>query len=313
MTGAEEVRNGHGGIVVVEDAAGIAGRVVYWRLQGTVEHDVLVDAWTAAGLDEAQLPETPTYLQALRRVLGDVQMGRSKRRLLVRPLASDSPGFALVNEEAQGRDLDHAIIFTVVVTNTYDAADIPELDVQPGLAMQADGEAKLDALRAGLQRAFAQACMEHDTKNVSRWLSGLLPRLQAVGLRDKGGVYFVPRDKLPQWDAIVGVLREVSEHAVFQLPAMQTKDAVDAILDAITTEAAALAERIEGELNGTDLGTRALRTRIRYCEEAGSKLAAYENLLDTKLDDIADRIDQLKANVSQALIMAEAEEDANAA
>lgn len=310
LTAAQEVAEGHGGLVVVEDAAQVAGRLVWWRLQGTLEHDVLADAWTAEGLDEDLLPNVPGEHRALRRVLQRLRNARAGR-LLVRPLGRGAEGFALVHEEAAGRDLDHAIVLTAVMADERDEAGIRQLDVAPGPQVEALGVVRSSWAAGGpqaeLQYLFAAACTEHDSGSTSSWLTWLMPRLQAVCLRDKGGIYFVPRDQLATWGAIVGVLREVSDHAMFQIPALRTQDAVDAILDAVTEEAAALATRIEEELNGAEeLGKKALATRLRYCDQALNKVAKYEQLLGAKLDDIEQRIDDLKANVSQAILMVEA-------
>lgn len=313
-TAASEVAKAHGGIIVVEDGAQIAGRMVWWRLQGTLEHDVLVDAWEAEGLDEKLLPSPPGEHRALRRVLGRLRAA-SGGRLLVRPLGRGAEGFALINEEADGRTLDHSTVLTTVITKATDDAGIYQLDTEPGPQVEVLGVARASWIAGGpqveLQKLFAAACTEHDSGSTSSWLTWLMPRLQAVCLRDKGGIYFLPRDQLVTWDAVLHVLREVSDHAMFQIPALRTQDAVDAILDAVTQEAAALAQRIEQELNGSDdIGVKALRTRIRYCDEALDKVGRYEALLGAKLDDICARIDDLKVNVSQAILMAEAAEDA---
>jgi hypothetical protein len=315
MTG-EEIKNGTAGVVVVADAGNVAGRVVYWRLAGTVEHEVLVDAWAEADLDLALLPSPPSPLHSLRRTMAVLTGTRSKRRLLVRPLGRGVDGFALVHEAADGRDLEHATILTASISDERTEAGTPILDVRPGPALNiidldAAGWAN-GGVQRDVQRQFGVACMEHDPGATSYWLTNLLPKMNAVSLRDKGGVYFLPRDMIPVWDRMVEVIRSVSDHAIFQLPAMQTQDAVDAILDAVTQEAKTLATSIERELNdGEELGKRALQTRVRYCDEMRAKLDRYAELLDTKLDDIDARLDSLKANVAQAILMAEAEEGAH--
>jgi len=283
-------------IMVVEDGANIAGRVVYWRLEGTLELDVLSDAWLAAGLDEKLLPNPPTPERALKRTLQSF----SSNRTLVRPLGGGVSGYALIEEHADERRLEHAQGLTAVIDTAGERA-VPALDVEPS-----DHE-----MAADVRLRYASTLMELDTRDASGWLGKLVEDVSAVGLRDKGGVYFVPRDSLPTWDRYVEVIGDVSDHHVFQIPAMRTRDAIAAVVDAIVSEATAVAGDIERDLADEDreLGKRALRTRVERCERTLAKVGRYEELLDEKLDDVRDRIGELRAQVATALLMAETGEE----
>lgn len=281
------------GLVIVEDGAAVAGRVVYWRLEGTIEHEVLSEAWLEAGLDEDLLPSPPTPERALKRSL----KSWASKRVLVRPLGKDVRGYALVAETAEGKELSHETELRVVLAHDDDGR--PELEVEP-LSHELAGD---------VRRRFLVATMELDSRDSSTWLANLIVAVDAVSLRDKGGVYFIPRDRLPLWDRFVEVLGAVSEHRVFQIPALPTADAVAAVLDAVTTEAADVVGRIENDLAdpGLELGKRALRTRVGRLEELLEKVGRYEELLDSKLDDVRDRIGDIRANVATALLLAETE------
>lgn len=281
-------------LVIVEDGTGVAGRVVYWRLEGTMEHEVLSEAWLDAELDEKLLPSPPTPERALKRSL----KSWASKRVLVRPLGVGVRGYALVSETAAGKDLSHATELRVV---------LEEEDGKPKLELDPPGH----PLGEEVLRRFAEATMELDTRDASTWLGTLVFAVHAVSLRDKGGVYFIPRTELETWDRFVAVLGDVSEHRVFQLPAMKTADAVEAILDAITTEAKSVAERIEEDLGNAELelGKRALRTRISQCEATLEKVGRYEDLLDRRLDDVRDRIGSLRAQVATAILMADTDDE----
>lgn len=273
----------------------VAGRVVYWRLEGSVEHGVLVDAWRAAGLDEKLLPLPPTPERALKRAL----RGFSSKRLLVRPLKV--PGYSLVSETAEDRHLEHGQTLTVVLVYGDDAGR-PALEIEP-----AGHELAVD-----VRKRFLAELEELDTTDISNWLGRLTTAVHAVSLRDKGGVVFVPRDDLPTWDRFVGVLEDVSESKVFQIPAMPTSSAVEAILDAIVSEATDVAVEIENDLAdpAVELGPRALATRSGRCESTIAKVGRYEALLGARLDSIRKRIDDLKANIAAASLLAGAEKEA---
>jgi hypothetical protein len=282
-------------LIVVPDGTPLAGRVVWWRLEGVIEHETLAEAWLEAGLEEDLLPSPPSVERALKRALGTW----SGKRVLVRPLGRDVRGYALVEETAESSDLSHETELTVKLEKDDDGRDV--LVVDP-----AGHELAVD-----VRRRFAEATMEFDSRASSTWLTSLVEGLDTVKLAPKKGFYFVPRDKLEIWDRYVAAVREVSDHHFFEIPTMKVAGAVEAILDAVTVESGDLVDAIAKDLDDPELelGKRALRTRVGKLELALEKIGRYEELLDEKLDAVRDRVGDIRANVATALLMAETEED----
>jgi hypothetical protein len=291
MTGKE--------LIVVNGADGTAGRIVYGKLKGTVEVDTLADVWEEKGLDKKLLPQQPTLEYALRRAFKEL----GAKRMLVRPLGDDVDGYALVHEDAQGSDLDH------------------EVELKGEIVKGSDGERHLQLtphdhpMAEQVKRRFLEAQDELDTTLFSNWFwTKIPPHVDAVCHRPKGGMYFVPRHRLDEWYKVVAAVQEVSEHRIFNIPAMYCDEAIEAILDAVTTEAEEMAKKIDAELKAAqagakEMGVRAMNNRVALCDAAAEKLEAYEDLLGAKLDAIQERVGDLQAQYTQAALLAQAEAD----
>jgi hypothetical protein len=139
--------------------------------------------------------------------------------------------------------------------------------------------------------------------NLSSWLVRMVYSTHAVGLRDTGGIYFVPRDGVDEWKKLVGAIRAASAHQFFEVPALRSSEAVDAILDALITEAGESILKMEEQLTSDKLGEKALHGRVEKCDAMKSKIESYEALLGTNLDKLRERLDGLKANLAAAALL----------
>lgn len=289
MTGKE--------LIVVNVADGTAGRIVYGKLKGTVEVDTLADAWEEKGLPKDLLPNPPTLEYALRRAFHEL----GAKRMLVRPLGDDVDGYALVHESVSSAELSHAQELTGEIVKGANGER--ELRLTP------DDHPFADQVR----RRYLEAQDELDTTLFSNWFwTKIPPWVAAVCHRLKGGMYFVPRHRLADWYKVVEAVQEVSEHRIFNIPAMYCDEAIEAILDAVTTEAEEMTKKIDAELKSAqagakEMGARAMHNRVALCDAAAEKLEAYEDLLGAKLDAIQERVADLQAQYTQAALLAEAE------
>jgi hypothetical protein len=269
----------------------VAGAITYWRLSGATDLARLGDAWRASAIDPGQfpLPLSPSPETALRKAVQE----QGSKRLLVRPLEKQK-GWALVEEKATGDDLNHAITCRVKLAG-HAASYVGFPVVEP-----AD-----HALAQPIRAEFDRAISEVDAGATSGWLVRTIYKLQAVALRDTGGIYFVPRPMLPAWRQIALAVREATAHAVFEIPALRSTEAIDAVLDAVSQEAQTEADKMEKALDEGQLGARALFGRSERCQETLAKIEQYEDLLGRGLDTIKERIGALKSNLVAAALMAQ--------
>jgi hypothetical protein len=275
-------------VIAVKDSED-AGCISWWRLSGDINKQALEDAWTQLGLPEDLLCIRSTPATALAAAL----FGVSEKRLLKR--STDKSGeFAMVRETAAGGAL------------TYAEECRAFLDDNDELKVSGTNPVLCEKIKA----AYDYQMSVHGAYEVSQWLAGrVLPELDALSLRDKGGIYFVPKHRLELWRLIVKALRQVSSHAVFEVAAMRTEEAVHAILDAVEREAAAVAQAMETELIEEDLSVRVLRNRVAKLDEMAAKVSTYEALLGSNLDKLRERLEALNAQMAAAILTASVKAD----
>lgn len=272
-------------IIAVQDAQ-TAGTITYWTLDGEVSIAALAQSWSARGLNPDNLPDESSDERCLALAIRSL----ATKRLLARPLGGDK-GWALVEEKVEGDDLDYST----------------------GLKARI-GEAGLETfppwhpMATQLRDAYDHQKTVHDSGTISSWLAHLARKHDAVGLRDTGGVYFVPRSRTEAWRKCADALEDISRTKIYEIPAMRSDEAVQAILDSVIREAEAEAADIESHVG--DYGPRGLGNCERRCEEMLSKIAGYEDLLGKSLSTITAQIETLKGQLMAAKLAAQAEADA---
>jgi hypothetical protein len=282
-----------------------AGAIVLWRLSGETNFDALRAAFVAQGMDEKLLPDLPSPEVALRRAMQD----QVDKRVLMRALPGK--GYALVSEHSAEDDASAPLQYQVILQVRLVKSDVhPDgcyLDMSHSGATSLVSDQIHAAFRANMRRLEA-----YDT---AEWLCQMVKHVQAVPLRDTGGVYFIPRQTLPIWRKVVASLRAASATFIAEIPALQSSEAVDAILDSLRREADQFSGSMEAELaaaaqTADGMGTRAIKTRVGRCEDATEKLGVYERLLGVKLEEVRTRLEQLQANLAAAALIAMAREEA---
>ncbi len=272
------------------------GAIVWWRLSGGLDLDVLTPLWTEAGLNPDLLPKKPSQRVALRRTARSLK----------------APGEIVVLRDG-----------FALGTIKDNVAPGPE-DFDTDMKVAVRGAIKLDAsgallVRGALDPAIAawhyaehlSKLSQHDT---SSWLSDMITEVDAIPLRDTGGVYFVPRYALGRWNAMIAAIRSASAHTVSCVPAMSSGEAASAFLDAMRTNALKAAEELAADSarlddNGdADLGPRALRARVARTEALEAQVSKYEEILGGKLDDVRDAILNVRAQLTVAITLAETAE-----
>lgn len=281
-------------VTVTDKDIQAAGAVVFWRLAGAVNLEDLTAAWTGSGFDPDMLPANPTPTVALQRSMQEIKDAAH----IVRNLPGG--GLALVREYKAERDL----AYDVVLRATVDKVGRIKVEVDQAFA---EDQAYLN-LAERAKGSYQFHLVTLGTTDISTWLTSLMAKLQAVSLREMGGIYFVPRFNLANFERMVGCIREVSSSVVSFIPAMPTSEALDAITEAISNEAVAMIEGVEKDITEGTLGERALKSRAKLAEECERKVTQYEGILGKRLTDIHENLEVLRERVNQALLSAEAAE-----
>jgi hypothetical protein len=269
------------GIVVVPDAGATAGALVWWRLTGEIDHGAMCNAWVGAGLKDDDLIWRTSRADALAAAVAR----QTSKHTFARPLPKGG-GWVLVNEATD--------------TNTNDLSWAGNLRVSVNdraLAFSPIGHPAESAIQA----AYAHALEAVSASAIGSWLAKQARNLGAIGLRQNGGVYFIPADVLAAWKERIAVIKSVSAHVFQAVPAMKTEDAVAAIIDAMEQEAGREAADLEAEIMAGNLTERALNTRAERTADIATKVARYEKVLGAAMPALAARLEQLEATIAAAV------------
>jgi hypothetical protein len=287
-----------------------AGAISYWSLEGEVDLDGLRQSLTIEGLEARLLPTGPTLQEALVR---GARASCIDSRQLVRPLGKRG-AWAFVQERAVRTDgpdveLEYQQILTgqVVLVQQADGSkrEEPEVKIARGVERTEAVDQLVDQILAECdrQRGILAA------NDVSWWLVYVAKQLHAVSLRERGGVYFVPRDVLPTWRKIARILADETQHKVFEIPAVKTEEAVDAILTAVRAHVRAKFTEAEEYLSGKT-STRGLNALERELEGMKGYVAHYVNLLGVALPELTDKLENIRGAMVAARVLNDAGEDA---
>jgi len=271
--------------------ANLAGRIVYWGLNGTVEYESLKEACVAADLPDRLMPFPPTSDRALKRSFDGFL---SEHKLVARAI-KQMPGYSLFKETQQPTRVRLTPELSVYVRDV--GSYIPQLTFTP------DDHPLCKEIR----KRFLFAISELDSVAVSAWLNKCLIEVEAISLRPMGGFYFVPRQHTQRWMELIEPLKQTSHHRFYTIPALSTDDVMAAVLDGLTAEASRVAEEIEVDIQSGGLGKRALAARIDRCDVMNRKFATYEGVVNTKLDTLRTAFANLQVKASTMVLLAEEE------
>lgn len=261
------------------------GAVVYWQLTGGVDESQLRQEFDREGVSLALLPESCTAKIALSRAVKEL----ANRSILARK--HPQGGYALVFErvakeaDAPTEDTPDAT-YSVAETLTYKVGPRFWLNDSDELCTDAP-EGDYEAHKVREEFNYHRAMLAHE--DISAWLVGLMGKsktgLGGVPLRDRGGIYFIPKEKVELFRKIKKALHLVSRHTVYEIPALRSSEALKAIFDAISREVTEFCNDITGALNtGEGMKLRAAKNRTADVDTLAEKVRAYERLLGVTLD-----------------------------
>lgn len=283
--------------LAVTDGTPQAGAMIWWELSGLVDAQALRAAWADAGLEAALVPEDPPPRTALKRAVETL----AEQRKLVRPLAGKE-GYSLVEETAEGE----ALSYKQSVVATVDSAGQLKVELVNATSVQSASGALADSIKASYQRHLDNLV----PSDISTLLVRFTESLDAVALRARGGFYFLPPAAVDKFRLAAQVIRSVGAHVCYEIPALRTESAVQAILAAVEREAAAEIEAFEAVLTNAEVGTRALKTQTKKCDRVATKVASYEALLGTSLAELQERLAGLRSRLAEATLLAQAQDSA---
>lgn len=282
-----------------------AGTITFWRMKGDTDAAALEQVWTAEGLDPEDLPSLPTDTVACRRAVHEQRNAST----IIRPLRrrNEPDGWAIVSETTD-RTVHHVPTLHVLPNRigqlTFETPDGDAVIPSPPGITRGDVH---DTARE-VSEAYERHLSKLSSNDMSMWFVHTVRTLDALGLKDTGGVYFIAKPFVPTWERMVRCIRTATPHEVSLIPAMRTEEAIDAILSSLESEAQAEAEAMFEEVASGELGGRALKTRADRCDAIRRKVAQYERLLGRALPTLHERLTELSGSLAAAAMVAVADD-----
>lgn len=279
-------------IITVNDPslAGACGAVVYWSIQGMVNYDHTCSALKALGLGDEALPPRMTSGKCLTLALEETHTSKGGVTKVMPVKGKASGTIGLYKHSGGAGRSEYACLWCV------------SADEQGKLKFEDMAEAH-DIFDVELvTEAFSKMWGQLLPSDVGSWLAKVVrsPLVHGLGLRDHGGIYFVPPATKSVWTSITNAISSVQ---LFQIPAMNGPDAIAAVMASLGEEAQRLSLElleIKRKANSEDEGVRGPRQKTldRMAVEAAAglqKITMYEQLLGMNLD-------ALRKQVSDAMV-----------
>lgn len=285
----------------------------------TINVETFHEALKAAGVPEEKWPSAPTANKCLERA---VNAQKHNRRTLVRPLPK-AKGWSLVYEDGDELELPdnqlvqhaHTVEMTCRVKKVNDTSYVEVTPWDHPLA-------------SGVKREFAQW---QDTfkcsQDLSIWFSQtVVPWCNGVATRARGGSYYILKGEglnrmrkvsealedvsqyysspLSVGDSTINITRVEQGGRVILKPEVASAAAVEILIDNFVSECDKLCDTVGEKLVDSKLGHRALNTQQTLASAQVEKLKLYESVLDTRLDEIRDRLEETESSAGLAALQA---------
>ena len=310
----------------------LIGYTVFWRLAGIrVSHPDLDRALQATGLYK-YLPDPPTPRVALRRALAEWIKAKKRiaRELQLQPDAEDQDENGGGRRRTLIRVINRAGSEHLVYALVAEDVDFSALGLSYGTALRillhkktgemictTDAEGVIDAQRESQQvtnelmpywRQYRDLFIARD---LSEMMREIVDGMNAVSLRQAGGVYFVPaseRDSLLRLRQLIADIPQVTGLDPF-VCALGVPDAVEAKRGLSKAVHAGLLDEINslrGDLgrlseSGDRLREKTIAQRLVIYKRLKAKAEMYQELLGMRQDQVRDGIAGLEREAQNLL------------
>lgn len=278
------------------------GDLLYWSLVGVdISHAELESIWVAAGLNKDLLPEDQSDAKAFRQAVRDTQTGLEGK--LIRQVEDSATvlSFAVVEEQKDVavKEVKHRQLALV------------ELDLVTGL-ISVTGD-QTDETANKLCGKARQGRGRHNGRDVMLTCVKVMKAADAITLRDRGGIYWVPSQNANVVASLQTALSQIGRDCFLSvIPVFDSPDSRAALSTATTASLEEEFKKLSAEVDAFLIeaprqGT--LSRRIKEFEELRARARMYSMVLGFSATQLEDGISKMSATV-EALLAGIAEEKA---
>jgi hypothetical protein len=295
---------------------------------GTVSVEDFHKALDAVGVPEEKWPKEPTGNKCLERA---VNGQKSDRRTLVRPLPKGK-GWSLVYEYETQLDLDNRMIET---DHTGHDVSLPSHKVGMTCRVKKVNDVEYVEITpwdhpsaSAVKQSFTEwqgtfKC----SQDLSIWFSQtVVPWCNGVATRARGGSYYILKgDALNRMRKVDRALERVSHcystplevggttinltrveqgGRIILKPEVASAAAVEILIDNFVSECDKVCDTVTKGIEKKGVGHKALDTQQSIATAQVTKLKLFEEVLDTKLDELRDRLIETESSAGIAALQA---------
>ena len=296
-----------------------AGLVTWWTLRGATSLSDLCNEWYHECLDDNFKPSAVGAGTALWKAVSGGKFSKyNEDGLIVRKLPKERSAWAIVKERIRGRredaDLTYETLMKVWLGDNLEPVFHQPSNIQLDMALFFDGneyDKWFDEASAQIENNFHDNLDNLDSRDMSNWLIDVLQNyIAGIRLRQRGGIYYVPPDRVALWQNIINIIDAVgstsksgdTSHVIYTMPVVKSEQVTQAVLDSLSAEVNACVEKISEDLNA-GIQNRAITNRKGRALALDEKLAAYKSLLGSGLETLETKVEDLRASITELELM----------
>lgn len=216
---------------------------------------------------------------ALREALMDHFRGKT---VMVRPLKKEG-GFTVIDEDRGEHNNEYSKMFSVTVQGergeTLAFNPAPPADVNDIVSLYAK---RLNSIPG---HAVGSALVK------------IVAHLRGTAIRKTGGVYWINHRHAAQWHGVQRVIEQSATHGESRVYMAEMKvdaESIRVVKDAIQREILQESQAMLDEMQGADIGERAMKTRLAHLAELQGKVIEYESVVGESLKHLSDALENAK-------------------
>lgn len=262
------------------------GFVTYWSLAGNTLWETLA---TELGKLGQKAPPFRTAEHALKLALRDVFPGTNE---LIRPVTGG--GYSVVREDRSPTG------------NTYTTLAVVQIAMLNGHSRRLNITTDLDCGQA-LHDAWTRQSALIDGAAMTPMLTASAMRLNAVRLRETGGIYWLPADAYTAWSNLADCFERAGSNRIYKVRSVADDDTLNAVFSALVaeirdeTDALTMDLLTGGALAETCPGKKAVETRQTRVAGLRQKLTRYAAILGMPLGELERQVNEADATITAAL------------
>ena len=265
---------------------GYRGAIVCWKTSES-NHRMIADAVANLG---PQFKEcrcgAPTPASAMRWALSEVvEPDVKNHKILVRDLKdAKDKAFVVVQEDPKMRgDLRFRQRYIVMLYSGH------HFDVSPALSPTQE---------VTLREKFIRYMDCLPSTAVGVCLADVIRTMGAIPLRESGGVYWVPEEKLLAWKQFAAEVERAGENKVYNLTVQADDDMIRCVADNLVVMATGQIDEVMKELDKEEISEATVKSRQSKLDFLYGQVRNFEEAFQYSLDCLKPRVEEARSSLA---------------